>query len=75
MSLLLTGDLRGLSYLKKSITELPENTFSFCCTIDGSVKQEADLSNNIRPIKPNKDIDGEERLRRLREEQEDEKIR
>ena len=51
-SLVLTGDLRGISYLKKSIKELPEQTFNFCCTIDGSSKQDVDLSNNgLRPIK------------------------
>ena len=51
-SLLLTGDLRGIQYIKKTITELPRNTFNFCCTIDGTANKEADLSSaNLRPIK------------------------
>jgi hypothetical protein len=34
MSLILTGDLQGTKYIKKTVSELPSNTFNFCCTID-----------------------------------------
>jgi hypothetical protein len=34
--MILTGDLRGVAYIKDTIKELPSNTFNFCCTIDGS---------------------------------------
>lgn len=37
-SLILTGDLRGLEYLKKSFTELPKETFNFCCTVEGGIE-------------------------------------
>ena len=46
-SLILTGDLLGVRYIKDTIRDLPENTFNFCCTIDGSSRKEADLT--MRP--------------------------
>jgi len=48
----LTGDLRGLGHMKRTLKEIPENTFNFCCTIDGSSRKEADLSGAMRPWKP-----------------------
>ena len=51
-SLVLTGDLRGLGYIKTAVKEIPDNAFNFCCTIDGSSRKEADLSGARRPWKP-----------------------
>lgn len=43
-SLLLTGDHKGLDYIKTTVKEAPSNAFNFCCTIDGSTKMEANLA-------------------------------
>lgn len=43
-SLILTGDHQGLNYIEKTIKEAPQNAFNFCCTIDGSSKAEANLT-------------------------------
>ena len=77
-SLVLTGDLRGISYLRKSVAELPSQTFNFCCTIDGTTNKEADLSKNLRPIKREEhygQYGGIDSLDKLREHEEDEKIK
>ena len=51
-SLVVTGDLRGLAYIKKSVKELPGNTFGFCCTMDNSSWKEVDLSSGVMsPLK------------------------
>jgi hypothetical protein len=49
-SLLLTGDLRGLKYIKDTIKSVPENTFNFCCTIDGTSKAETNMMQ-MKPLK------------------------
>ena len=51
-SLILTGDLRGFQYIRRSFTELPENTFNFCCTVEGGIARrdsEVDIYNK-KPI-------------------------
>ena len=52
-SLVVTGDLRGLAYIKKSVKEIPGKTFGFCCTMDNSSRKEVDLSSAIHmsPLK------------------------
>ena len=43
-SLLLTGDLRGLRYLKERVTRgIPKDMFRFCCTVEGCTKYETDI--------------------------------
>ena len=50
-SLILTGDLQGMKYIKKTVSELPTSTFNFCCTIDAfEQKKEADLTLH-KPVK------------------------
>ena len=59
------------------MAELPSQTFNFCCTIDGTANKEADLSANLRPIK-REDRYGQygiDSLDKLREQEEDEKIK
>ena len=48
-SLLLTGDLKTLSYMEKKITGIPDSAFNFCCTIDGRNQAEANLSGINKP--------------------------
>ena len=53
MSMMLTGDLQGINYIKKTINELPENTYNFCCTVDGTCSKDQNLSHinyDLRPI-------------------------
>lgn len=52
-SLMLMGDVRGLSYVGQTIREAPDRTFNFCCTIDGRAQKEANLSGAMRPQKMN----------------------
>ena len=59
-SLMLTGDVAGIRYIKKTVQEIPQNTFNFCCTIDGTQNYERDMSR----MKPEKNYDKErERMR------------
>lgn len=70
-SLILTGDLRGVKYIQDTIRELPKKTFNFCCTIDGSNRQEADLTMRPQKAIPKQNNQWElEQQRRLEAERE-----
>ena len=43
-SQVVTGDLRGFQYLKKTFTDAPKNMFNFCCTVDGGLDAEEEYN-------------------------------
>ena len=52
-SVMLTGDVSGVKYIKKTFQEMPSNTFNFFCTMDSTQNYERDMSVK----KPEKNVD------------------
>ena len=71
-SLVLTGDLWGIPYIKETANDVPKKTFNFCCTVDGT----NDRDTNLMAQRPQRRDDYEQqRQQRLLEQQREEQER
>ena len=50
-SLILTGDLKGLDYVSKTVKTAPKSAFNFCCTVDGTCSGNDVALHELRPEK------------------------